>query len=71
MVSCRVNFCREMLGVPFAIASIEIRNARDLHRAKRAAELKFARRLGVPHWGVRADRVDLDCAEPNGSSRRS
>jgi hypothetical protein len=47
-----------VLGVPFQIASIEIRRARDISRAVRAAELRLARRTGVDDWHERADTVE-------------
>ncbi len=35
----RVTFCKEVMGLPFPIASVEVRRARDADRALRAAEL--------------------------------
>jgi hypothetical protein len=51
----RVTFAKEVMGVRFPIASVEVRRARDPERARRAAELRFRRRYGVD-WRMRADR---------------
>jgi hypothetical protein len=51
----RVDFAKEILGVPFTIGSVEIQRARDPERARRAAELRFARQHGVGDWRERAD----------------
>lgn len=55
MPNYRVNFAKEILGVPFTVASLEIQRARDPDRARRAAELRFARLHGVIDWRERAD----------------
>ena len=50
----RVTFAKEVLGLRFHIASVEVRHARDADRALRAAELKFSRQYGMD-WRMRAD----------------
>ena len=55
----RVTFAKEMLGVRFPIASIEVRRARDLDRARRAAELRFSRRFGLD-WRMRANVEEVE-----------
>ncbi len=55
MPNYRVDFAKEILGVPFTIGSVEIMRARDPERARRAAELRFARQHGVGDWRERAD----------------
>ena len=62
MGTYRVSFCKEVMGVPFPISTIEIRRARDLSRAVRAAALKFERRHALPSWRLRAD--DVACEGP-------
>lgn len=64
MIGCKVSFCREIMGVPFEVAWIQIRRARDMDRARRAAEIKFARRRGVPDWRLCADLVEVETGEP-------
>jgi len=56
----RVSFSKRILGVPFAIASVVVRSARSPERALRAAEVKFARLFGLPHWRVRADVTEIE-----------
>lgn len=53
----RIDFAREILGVPFTVGSVGIQRARDPERALRAAELRFARQHGVGDWRERADRA--------------
>ena len=50
----RVTFAKEVLGLRFPIASVEVRHARDADRARRAAELMFSRHYGMD-WRMRAD----------------
>ena len=50
----RVTFAKEVMGVRFPIASVEVRRARDADRALRAAELRFSRRFGLD-WRMRAN----------------
>ena len=57
----RVTFAKELLGLRFPIASVEVRHARDANRALRAAELRFSRRCGVD-WRMRADAREIDAA---------
>lgn len=59
MPNYRVEFAREILGVPFTIGSVEITRARDPERAFRAAELRFARQHGLGDWRERADLATL------------
>ena len=55
----RVTFAKELLGVRFPIASVEVRRARDADRALRAAELRFNRRFGLD-WRMRADVEEVE-----------
>jgi hypothetical protein len=59
MASFQVTFSRMLMGVPFPIASFQIRHARDAGRAARAAELKLFRRTGLMAWHERADTVHV------------
>ena len=59
MPNYRIDFAKEILGVPFTVGSIEIAQARDSNRALRAAELRFARRHGLVDWRERADTADI------------
>jgi len=56
-----VTFAKEVLGLSFPIASVEVRRARDVDRALRAAELKFSRRYGTD-WRMRADVRQIEAA---------
>lgn len=62
MPGYRVNFARQILGVPFTIGSVEIARARDPSRALRAAEIRFARHHGVEDWRERADRARIEAS---------
>lgn len=62
MVGFRVTFSRVLLGVQFPITSIDVRRARDVGRALRAAELRFLRRSGLEDWHYRADIVEIEPA---------
>lgn len=66
MLNYRVNFAKQILGVPFTVGSVEIVRARDPMRALRAAELRFARQHGVDDWRERADRADIASAGGQG-----
>ena len=55
----RVTFAKEVMGVRFPIASVEVRRARDAGRALRAAELKFSRHYGVD-WRMRANVEEVE-----------
>ncbi|GJE59812.1 hypothetical protein [Methylobacterium trifolii] len=57
MPNYRVDFAKDILGVPFTVGSVEIQRARDPDRARRAAELRFARQYGLGDWRERADRA--------------
>ena len=59
MATYRVNFAKQILGVPFTVGSVDITRARDPMRALRAAELRFARLHGVEDWRERADRAEI------------
>ena len=61
MLSCKVHFSRTVLGVAFEVGMIEIRRARDLLRAQRAAEVRFARRKGLLSWRQLADAIEVEC----------
>ena len=50
----RVTFAKELMGLRFPIASVEVRHARDADRALRVAELKFSRHYGMD-WHMRAE----------------
>jgi len=56
----RVVFSRVLLSVPFPVALIEVRRARDPGRAIRAAELRLIRRFGLDDWRERADAVEVE-----------
>lgn len=58
----RIQFAKEIFGVPFTVGQVEITRARDPGRALRAAEIRFARTHGVTDWRERADTAAL--AEP-------
>jgi hypothetical protein len=55
----RVTFPREVMGVRFPIASVDVRRARDPDRARRAAELRFSRRFGQD-WRMRAKVEEVE-----------
>lgn len=59
MSNYRVQFAKQILGVPFTVGSVEIVRARDPERALRAAEIRFARSHGVLDWRERADTAAL------------
>ena len=59
MPNYRVQFAKEILGVPFKVGTVDIALAHDPDRALRAAELRFARQHGVIDWRERADTADL------------
>ena len=43
----RVTFLKDIMGVPFPVASIAVRHARSPDRARQAAELRLMRRRQV------------------------
>ena len=55
----RVTFAKELMGLRFPIASVEVRHAHDADRALRVAELKFSRRYGID-WRMRADVREIE-----------
>ncbi|VUD74902.1 hypothetical protein [Methylobacterium symbioticum] len=57
MANYRIDFSKEILGVPFTVGTVDIQRARDPERALRAAELRFARQHGVGDWRERAHRA--------------
>jgi hypothetical protein len=63
MSAFRVTFSKDILGLHFPVASINVRHARSLERALRAAEIKFTRLYGED-WRVRADAVAVEPGEP-------
>lgn len=58
----QVCFQRLIWGVPFVIASVDIRRAKSAERAMRAAELRFRREHGLADWRELADRIDVEIA---------
>ncbi len=64
MAGFRVTFSRVLLGVPFTVAMVEVRRARDAERAIRAAELRYLRRSGLDDWRYRADTIEVESATP-------
>ncbi|KQT45568.1 hypothetical protein ASG52_15585 [Methylobacterium sp. Leaf456] len=59
MSSYRIQFAKEIFGVPFTVGHVDISRARDAGRALRAAEIRFARNHGVTDWRERADIAAL------------
>jgi hypothetical protein len=47
------------MGLPFPVALVEVRHARNPERARRAAELRFSRRYGLD-WRMRANVADVE-----------
>src|SRR3954470_8409908 len=66
----RVTFAKEVMGVRFPIAAVEVRRARDPDRARRAAELRFSRRFGQD-WRMRANVEEVEAAALHGWLRHS
>jgi hypothetical protein len=60
MQNYRIHFAKQILGVPFTVGSVGILRARDPERARRAAELRFARHHGVEDWRERADHSEIE-----------
>jgi hypothetical protein len=58
----RITFLRDLMGVPFPIASVTVHNARTPERARRAAELKLMRRRQIEDWRMCADALDVKAA---------
>jgi hypothetical protein len=56
----RVSFSKRILGLPFTITSVVVRSARNPDRALRAAQLKFMRWSGIPHWRERANETEIE-----------
>jgi hypothetical protein len=55
----RVTFAKELLGLRFPIASVEVRHARDADRALRVAELKFSPRCCTDPAGGARGRAEV------------
>jgi hypothetical protein len=55
-----VTFSRDILGVPFTVASFVVRRARTVERAQRAAELRLMRRRHLPDWRLCADALKIE-----------
>jgi hypothetical protein len=55
----RVIFAKELMGLRFPVASVEVRRARDPERARRASELRFSRRYGID-WRMRANVEEVE-----------
>jgi hypothetical protein len=64
VASFRIVFSRVLLGVPFPVAFIDVRRARDAERAVRVAELRLIRRFGLGDWRERADAVEVADVPP-------
>ena len=63
MPNYRVEFAKDILGVPFTVGAVDIARARGPERARRAAELRFARQHGLGDWRERADRAVIAAPE--------
>src|SRR5918994_7470808 len=55
-----ISFSKDFLGVPFHVASFEVRHARTPERARRTAELRLMRRRHLPDWRLCADALDIE-----------
>ncbi len=55
-----VTFSRQIMGVPFPVASFLVRHARSPERARRAAELRLMRRRHLPDWRLCADMLEIE-----------
>ena len=55
----RVTFAKELMGLRFPIASVEVRRTRNADWARRVAELRFNRRYGMS-WRMRANVEELE-----------
>jgi len=64
-----VTFSRQIMGVPFPVASFLVRHARTPERARRAAELRLMRRRHLPDWRLCADILEVgrETLEPSAS----
>ena len=69
MANYRIHFAKEIMGVPFEVGSVQITRARDPDRARRAAELRFARQHGLLDWRERADTAGISAAADDGQDR--
>jgi hypothetical protein len=55
-----VIFSKDIMGVPFTVASVVVRRARTPARAQRAAELRLMRRRHLPDWRFCADALTVE-----------
>lgn len=55
-----VTFSRDIMGVPFPVASFVVRHARTPDRARRAAELRLMRRRHLSDWRLCADALEIE-----------
>jgi hypothetical protein len=69
MQNYRVTFSKQIMGVPFPVASVVVRHARTPERAERAAQLRLMRRRGLPDWRLCADMLEF--GTPQEKSRAS
>ena len=62
MIGCRIEFYRDVFGVPFKVArgTVDIHAARDLDRAIEAAKIRFARASRIADWRLRADHFEVE-----------
>lgn len=68
MSNYSVTFSRDIMGVPFPVASFVVRHARTPDRARRAAELRLMRRRHLSDWRLCADALEI---EPQGRREES
>ncbi|MDX8449475.1 hypothetical protein [Mesorhizobium captivum] len=73
MTSWRVTFFKNLVnsnGHQFKCpqGTIEIRRARDLHRALQAAKRRYERAKKIGHWTLYADVAELESVAADGSS---
>ena len=54
-----MTFVKEVMGLRFPVAFVDVRRARDPDRARRAAELRFSRRYGLD-WRMRANVEEVE-----------
>ena len=60
MQNYRITFSKDFLGVPFHVASFEVRHARTPERARRTVELRLMRRRHLPDWRLCADALNIE-----------
>ena len=69
MPTYRVTFSRNIMGVPFQIASMPVLHARTPERARRAAELRLMRRRQIEDWRLCADTLKVEQGHSGSRSR--